>query len=363
MSDPSIIFYQGLRCTKVPRQPRATDPPSPSQSETDSSSITSTAPDNPASSAERPDPDPASTQDTDTSTVASVASNHDSEKDPFPSHTSSQTSDSYPSSLDIATHSTATDSLVALSTSTDIPTTSQTSTSIPEPIPSTSDDDDDSGPPYATIFGTIFGILGFITLVATLFFLYRRRRRRNSTKGWSSQKENRNGRDSTDSSTTLRRDYRSQSYLSDASPTSATLFQAVYTKPENQKAPPRYSDPFSDMAEVPQPAPFTRALTTYPNEDTTQPAYHPVNRESGTSFGSSLGSTLVLPGRSSMGSDMAGTTDSLYFPKPPASSTPSFPKATAQRDSYSTRSNPFDLEDYPVSESRRSSGALPGVLF
>ncbi|KAL2834501.1 hypothetical protein BDW59DRAFT_48282 [Aspergillus cavernicola] len=412
-TNPSIIFYQGLRCTKVPRKPRATDPPLKSQPESPPTVTSETS--DPISSVETSAPGPTSTTDDTSITAAPVTTTSilDSRIDPSLSQTSSPQSESQ-SSLDIGIH--RTDSSVTYTTfttetstiqtsttetsttetsTTETSTTAQTSTSLSQPIPSVSDDDS-SGPPYAAIFGTIFGILGFITLIAIIFFFFfPRRRRRNLVvvEGAFQKPLIRNGRESADSTTSLRRDYRSQmSYLSDASQTSSAIFKSGEKHHQNQhqnqnRTPPGYSDPFSDTAEVvapgPEPEPSTPTsaipfvLRTSPETETnpknptpTPPdptAQSRTNRDSIQS-GTSLGSTLVLPGRSSMGSDYHHDQNtSLYFPKPSDASSPSAPRVVMVFRKDITKSDPFDLctphSHSRISASRRSSGAIPGALF
>ncbi|KAL3466290.1 hypothetical protein BJX64DRAFT_11832 [Aspergillus heterothallicus] len=429
-TNPSIIFYQGRRCTKVPRQPRATDPPSTSNdSPTTTSSAGGDTPD------ETTAPKPSTSSHTTSTTVAAKPTtssdtglDSESSSNESQDQTSSEATESHSSDLDDSIYSTT-------STETSTSTTSQTSTSLSEPVSSTSNDGS-HGPPYATIFGALFGVLGFIALIIILFFFFRRRRRqsrRNSTAsepgGWSVQKLLHSGRGSPDSTTSLHRDYRSgMSYLSDPSPTSSTLYKAGTTPSlyyDKASAPTTaqahgYADesptqsqmqnPFSDTAEVfphglqSSIVPFMmRSSAMDPDNDEptynnayanpnpnavstpTRPAesYAPYRDRDSVNSGTSLGSTLVLPGRSSAGSTYQG----VLFPKPPDSSTnngnglnknipsPAYQRVVIHRNPSGMGLYEEEEEDDdddksadwrrrpPISASRRSSGTIPIALI
>ncbi|KAL2872282.1 uncharacterized protein BJX67DRAFT_1625 [Aspergillus lucknowensis] len=299
-ANPSIIFYDGRRCTKVPRQPRATNPPT---SGADTSSVS-------------------------TSTIVAPT--------------------------DSITHATFT---------TETSTTLETSTPLPQPGPSGSHDES-TGPPYATILGVLFGVLGFIALVAIIVFLLRRSRRKPA--GWGGQLM-RDGRESADSTISLHRDYRPRATnLADASAVSSTVNTpraAPYSDSpgHHKRQSPPYSDPFADLAEVPQGTEnsvvplIVRSSATNPDNAPTPPAKsHAADRDSVQS-GTSLGSTLVLPGRSSIGSSF----HRLSFPNP-APEDGSFQRAVVRGD---THSDPFDLDSIPLPASRRSSGVMPSSLI
>ncbi|KAL4870009.1 hypothetical protein BDV12DRAFT_166875 [Aspergillus spectabilis] len=383
-TNPSIIFYQGLRCTKVRRKPRATDPPRPS-----TSSTSETSEEGPTSSRETSSSD-RSTSNEDTTSVtatyivapATTTSSSTSGTEPSSSsQTAAQKSESHSSDLDISTSSNP--SVTHTTFVTETTTTIQTTTPIYNPNPSTSDYES-SGPPYAKIFGSLFGALLFIALVAIILFLFFRRRRSRqapTAAGRWNNKQFRDDRASAGSRTSLRRDFKPEtSYLSDVSPTSSILFKPVtkqyFDNPRHQtKSQPRYSDPFSDLAEVPNShdpqssiVPFVmRSFAMNPDTDAEYPSRpeesHVANRDSVHS-GTSLGSTLVLPGRSSIGSDFHET--SLSFPKPPETGH-SYPRAVVRTNH--TYSDPFDLclddtsSNKQISASRRSSGTIPVVLI
>ncbi|KAL4916919.1 hypothetical protein BDW62DRAFT_93459 [Aspergillus aurantiobrunneus] len=215
-TNPSIVFYQGLRCTKVPRQPRATDSPSPSTEANTPSSTAETSAENAASQTSLDQP--TSNEDSTSITVSPITTTSSSYSGTDPSSSSQTTSqelESHSSELDTGIHSTASNSALHTTFTTETFTTPQPSTSS-QPVPSVSNNDS-TGLPYATIFGALFGALGFIALVAVIIFLIRHRSRRSSG-GLQDD------RASTDSRTGLRRDFRSQmSYLSDASPTSSII--------------------------------------------------------------------------------------------------------------------------------------------
>ncbi|KAL4819003.1 hypothetical protein BDW67DRAFT_147166 [Aspergillus spinulosporus] len=358
-TDPSIIFYQGLRCTKVRREPRATD----SVTDTPSSTLTD------------------ATSPTETSTEDSKVDRTSSEG--YTTSTASQTLD-HQSGLDGIHSTTLTHS--ALTTF-----TSATSTSEPTSLISSVPDNDSSSPPYALIFGLLFGLLGLIALIAIIIIIIRRRRSRQMSDTDSLQGD----RASTNSRTGLRRDFRSQmSYLADASPTSSGLFNfqpGAAHHSDNQHQTPPFSDPFSDTEAVPdggmRTAPINKDHEDRPYMSSTEP--QAANRDSfhsGTSLGStlvlpgrssmgseyqgtnlpsptsapsgtSLGSTLILPGRSSMGSDRQGP--NLLFPKPPSSSSYPYQRTVARIDGAGS----LDLDKSQTVVSRRSSGTIPAGLL
>jgi hypothetical protein len=66
-----------------------------------------------------------------------------------------------------------------------------------------------------------------------------------------------------------------------------------------------------------------------------------------------MGSTLILPGRSSMGSDGQGPT--LLFPKPPNSSSYAYQRTVVRIDGAGS----LDLDKSQTVVSRRSSGTTP----
>ncbi|KAL4962623.1 uncharacterized protein BDV14DRAFT_177940 [Aspergillus stella-maris] len=361
-TNPSVIFYQGLRCTKVPRQPRATDSLTssieeiiPSTSTNAPAAVeTSTGPTD-GSSADR-----TSSEDTTITTSTPAAGNLETQS----------AAESHSSGVDVGIYNTSTEhSFTHTTFNTGSTTTSEPTATSPGFI-SSAPDDGSGGPPYAMIFGILFGLLAFIVLIALIIFFLLRRRKRQLVE------ESQDDRSSANSRTGLRQDFRSQSYLSDASPAPSTLLPEVpqMRLSDNQtpyQTPARNSDPFADTLET-QPGPksfivpiITQRCPTYPEKETqyyTQPAAsHNPNRDSIHSA-TSLGSTLVLPGRSSFGSEYQGL--SPTYPKSPSSGS-SFPGVFPQPADTSLRSGSFDLGNSQsgTAVSRRSSGVMPGGLL
>ncbi|KAL4744858.1 hypothetical protein BDW72DRAFT_208679 [Aspergillus terricola var. indicus] len=358
--DAPLLFLISI-CTKVRREPRATD----SVTDTPSSTLTD------------------ATSPTETSTEDSRVDRTSSAE--FTTSIASKTLDHH-SGLDGTRSTTLTHS--GLTTF-----TSATSTSEPTSLISSVPDDDSSGPPYALIFGLLFGILGLIAIIALIIIIiYRHRRRSRQVSDTDSLQGD---RASANSRTGLRRDFRSQmSYLWDASPTSSALFNfqpGAAHHPDRQHHNPPYSDPFSDTEAVPdggiRTAPINKDLEDQPCISSTEP--QAANRDSFHS-GTSLGSTLVLPGRSSMGSEYQGTSppsptsapsgtsmgstlilpgrssmgsesqgQNLLFPKSPSSSSYTYQRNVVRID----RLGSLDLDRSQTVVSRRSSGTIPAGLL
>ncbi|KAL4792880.1 hypothetical protein BDV19DRAFT_367560 [Aspergillus venezuelensis] len=362
-TNPSVIFYQGLRCTKVPRQPRATD-----------FLISSTEEIIPSTSTIAPAAVEISTEPTD----ESFSDRTSSEDTPITTSTTTSetsetqsTAESRSSGVDAGIYNTSTEhSFTHTTFTTGITTTSEPTATSPGSI-SSAPDDDSGGPPYATIFGILFGILAFIILIALIIFFLLRRRKRQLAE------ESQDDRSSANSRTGLRQDFRSQmSYLSDASPAPSMLLPEApqMRLSDNQtpyQTPAHNSVPFADTLET-QPGPksfivpiITQRRPTDPEketEDYAQPAAsHTPNRDSMHSA-TSLGSTLVLPGRSSFGSEYQGLTPTC--PKSPSSGS-SCPGVFPQPANTSLRSGSFDLGNSQsgTAVSRRSSGVMPGGLL
>lgn len=376
-TNPSIIFYQGLRCTKILRQPRATDssgttvatkPPSttkePSSTEdasTEDASTENASTEDTASQQTYHNQQISSEDATSATTgVATTTTTSDPETESsLPSQTTSQNLGLHPSGLD--------SSVPHTTFASDTPTTPQ-STPSSEPIGFVSDDEPSGHPPYAKIFGALFGVLGFIALAAIIIlFLLRRRSRQKSA-------EIQDDRASANSRTGLRRDFRSQmSYLSGPSPTPSAILTPgtiQYAHNEQKQISSRcsnYSDPFSNTTDAhggpnSTAGPIiiqdsTAILNT--NEDLTRPAEsYAANRDSIHS-GTSLGSTLVLPGRNSLGSDFPS---SPSLPRSPGNG----PASSFQRPiapAFITQSGSLDVDDSQNTVSRRSSGAMPSGLL
>ncbi|KAF9886134.1 hypothetical protein FE257_011959 [Aspergillus nanangensis] len=268
-------------------------------------------------------------------------------------------------------------------------------------------DDDGTQASLRTLLGSVFGGMVFIALVfLACFFLYRYRRRKSrGSWGFGSEKPLRSGRGSPDSSTGLQHGYQSRlSLYSDGSST-RSLYDFISQQPFVASATQgRYSNPFSDSARMQRAStPSLENTTRFPLIDTSdipEPTQPPMTAQSvlprraysadwgvaqtrherinsggvavqfptfGTDEDSihsgdrSLGSTVILPGRSSMGSSHLqrfsyqmslaelGYSDPAGGPSEPITRT-------------STRSDPFDLVVPPKAIHRRSSSALPGAL-
>ncbi|KAL4979996.1 hypothetical protein BDW66DRAFT_126606 [Aspergillus desertorum] len=361
-TDPSIIFYQGLRCTKVRRKPRATDPvtDTPSSTLADATAPTETSPEN--------------------SKVHGASSSNE--------YTTSTANSGLgtPSSHQTSKYSLGLDSIhsTTLAHSTHNSFTTETSTTEPtSSLTSSKSDDGSSGPPYALIFGLLFGVLGLIALIAWIIFIIYRRRSRQMPDTDSLQGD----RASANSRTGLRRDFRSQmSYFAGASPTSSALFNFQPEEPHQNRP---YADPFSDAAVVPDGG--LRIIPTdndHGNHTFVLPTESQAENRDSFHSGTSLGSTLVLPGRSSMGSEYqetnlsssepppSGTSMSstrilpgrssmgsdgqgpnIPFPKPPSSSYAN-PRTVIQIDGAGS----FGLDYSQTVVSRRSSGSTPAGL-
>ncbi|OJJ01045.1 hypothetical protein ASPVEDRAFT_27742 [Aspergillus versicolor CBS 583.65] len=366
-TNPSIIFHQGLRCTKVLRQPRATD-----------SSGTTTETNPPSTTSEPSSTTDASTEDTTsqhthhnqhtssesttsiTTGVAITTTTSDPETESFlPSQTTSQKPGLHPSGLDSSvSHTTF---------ATETPTTPQ-STPSSEPIGFESDNEPAGHPPYAKIFGALFGVLGFIALVAIIILFFLRRRSRRKSAGAQDDRASANSR------TGLRRDFRSQmSYLSGPSPTPSAILNPGNTQYAHNKQSQissrysNYSDPFSDTAEVH--GGLNSAVVpiiiqdspTIPNnsEGLARPAEPCATNRDSVHSGTSLGSTLVLPSRNSLGSDFPS---SPSLPRSPGSG-PATSQLRPIARTVNTRRGSFDLDSAQNTISRRSSGAMPSGLL
>ncbi|KAL4807004.1 hypothetical protein BDV18DRAFT_159227 [Aspergillus unguis] len=284
MSNPSIIFHQGLRCTKVPREPRATDSTLGASSAGSSfESSPTTEPVQDSTTHEAPDQGDGEKP---TSTSFILPTNGtDSGTGSFSNQTT-QPSESHPGLGSINPHNTFTPPSTAQPTSSDIPSVSE---------------DDSSGPPYGTIFGILFGILGFIALIALIIFFVRHRSRQ------TAEAEEQDDRASANSRTGLRQDFRSHmSYLSDPSPPPPDFHPDIEPQPYQN-----YSGPVlcSDTAEQGT-TPYMIQPVVNQNKNPISPTRLLAADRDSTHSATSLGSTLILPGRSSMGSDWPSSPNS-----------------------------------------------------
>lgn len=247
--------------------------------------------------------------------------------------------------------------------------------SLREPLASS--DDNKSGASLRTILGSALGATAFLVLAALLCFLifrYRRKSKGGQDVG-GSEKPLQNGRQSPDSATGLYHEYRSD--VSDVSDTSSNRSLYNYTPnvplmpnyESHHQQPSHYSSPYSSSPEnsppLQQNAYPVKPTVRYPFLDypqrTSRPSFPrrpaslplsfassethrrpgiPFARDEGSMYGSdrSLGSTIILPGRSSSGSSFrrfsygaSAAELGLCSPAEPVTR-------------VSTRSDPFDLE-------------------
>ncbi|GIJ88476.1 hypothetical protein Asppvi_007400 [Aspergillus pseudoviridinutans] len=417
MSSPSIILYQGLRCTKVPRSSLA------------AASIPAVVPEPtpflPASSVQGPEPVTTTLQSsTETADAVSLSSriavapsdvrlvplpttSSLSESPPNPEsntdiHTSvaSPTSHNQTSGLPSTDPSTKPSSSEVLTTSTAetrfmvaTPTTNTVTAAFPSatnPLQDFSDrgSEDVNRHTLRTILGSIFGTVGLIALILLMCFLiyrYRRRKTRDDRSLGGSEKLLRNGRHSADSWASSRHAFLSRtSSLSDApsapdhhhvpGPNMGSSYAHV------RKGSSHLSEPNSNPSEVSlDMRPHIRDAVggthmhptrgdqpLCPDASTLGGSHSPsyakpispglqINQDQHSIYSSerSLGSTIILPGRSSFGSSVQRAS----YPISISDLGPPGPNDSVTR--VSTRSDPFDLEVPPNAMHKRSSGALP----
>ncbi|GIJ98892.1 hypothetical protein Aspvir_001014 [Aspergillus viridinutans] len=417
MSSPSIILYQGLRCTKVPRSsiaaaslPAVVPEPTPflsvsvqgeepvtttlpSSTETadavSQSSLIVVAPSdahlvpNPTtSSLSEPPPNPKSNTDIHTSVASPTSHNQTSG---LPSTDLS----TKPSGSEVLTTSTAETRFMV-----DIPTTNTVTAAFPSatnPLQDFSDrgsEDVRNRHTLRTILGSIFGTVGLIALILLMCFLiyrYRRRKPRDSRSFGGSEKLLRNGRHSADSWASSQHAFLSRtSSLSDApsapdhqhvpGPNMGSSYAHVRKGSSHLSGPnPNPSDVSLDMPpHIGDAIGGTRVHSTRGDQPlchdastlvgSHSPSYAKpispgiqINQDEHSIYSSerSLGSTIILPGRSSFGSSVQRAS----YPISISDLGPPGPNDSVTR--VSTRSDPFDLEVPPSAMHKRSSGAPP----
>ncbi|KAI9035100.1 uncharacterized protein KD926_004521 [Aspergillus affinis] len=246
--------------------------------------------------------------------------------------------------------------------------------------PASSEDNNDSVP-LRTILGSVLGATAFLVLALLICLLILRNRRKSkggqSVRG--SEKPLHEGRQSPDSATGLYHDHRSAASNVSETSSNSSLYNFIPNAPlissydghhgSNQQHQNHYCDPFSDSDEIlptsRENAYHIKNTVRYPFLDDHQrtgrasyprrPASLPLSfassdshrrpgipfmRDEGSMYGSdrSLGSTIILPGRSSSGSSLrrfsygaSAAELGLYSPTEPVTRA-------------STRSDPFDLE-------------------
>ncbi|KAF7131417.1 hypothetical protein CNMCM5793_004588 [Aspergillus hiratsukae] len=460
MSSPSIILYQGLRCTKVPRSPIAAasssaavpEPTpfiavsvqgpdqvttaSPSNTETaeavsvQSSEEVTTAPPSSTETAEAfsvqvPKPvtttPPSSTETADAvsvqgpelvttappsgtatadavivvapsdalsvalPTTSSLSEAPESNTDIhrfFPSPIShNQTSGL--SSTDLSTKPSSSEVLTTSTAETTFMVGTPTTTTIPAAFPSATNLSQDSPPgpedvrnrhTLGTILGSIFGTLGFIALIllmCVLIYRYRRRKPRDGRSLGGSEKLLRSGRHSADSWASSQHAFLPRtSSLSDA-PSAldhhvpGLNLGSAYAHVRKGSSLSHLSEPAPNPSDVsPDMRPHiggamggTQVHST-PGDQAHEKLVSPNfqrNQDQQSIYSSerSLGSTIILPGRSSFGSSLQRAS----YPISISDLGPPGPNDSVTR--VSTRSDPFDLEAPPNAIHRHSSGALP----
>ncbi|KAF7182687.1 hypothetical protein CNMCM7691_002348 [Aspergillus felis] len=417
MSSPSIILYQGLRCTKVPRSsiaaasvPAVVPEPTPFlpvsvqspqpvtttlQSSTEtadavslSSLVAVTASDvrlvplpTTSSLSESP-PNPESNTDIHTS-VASPTSHNQTFGLPSTDLSTKQ------SSSEVLTTSTAETKFMV-----ETPTANTVSAAFPSatiPLQDFSDrgSEDVNRHTLRTILGSIFGTVGLIALILLMCFLiyrYRRRKARDDRSLGGSEKLLRNGRHSADSWASSQHAFLSRTTsLSDA-PSSAPDHHHVPAPNVDsryahvRKGSSHLSEPNPNPSEVSlDMRPHIRDAvggahvhstrgdqSLCPDASTLVGSHSPsyakpispgiqINQDQHSIYSSerSLGSTIILPGRSSFGSSVQRAS----YPISISDLGPPGPNDSVTR--VSTRSDPFDLEVPANAMHKSSSGALP----
>ncbi|KAB8258107.1 hypothetical protein BDV32DRAFT_151767 [Aspergillus pseudonomiae] len=427
MSSPSIIFYQGLRCTKVPRRSAAAVSPFSNLSTSTSSLITTTSTDGPVLFTD-PSPtvetSPFNEPTTTLSTSQATASESSIETpNTVPTHLppvssfviTTTVSDSYPSITESSSRtsslvssydasystlepiasslpsnfsrSSSTEAILTHVSRTSGPSTAATSTATGYVFPKNNSDhrsslsspDNGSRASLRTLLGSVLGAMGFIAAVFLICLLLFRHRRRKSGEGQcfgGNEKLLRAGRQSADSSTGLQCGYVSGGSMRSQYNCAPEPRMGAYYQDDSDRASACHSDPFSDSAEL------HRGLRNdiLGIEDTTQPLFmdqkydqKPVipgaslplrsvsdsllptvhagrrrselpsssEHESIYSSDRSLGSTLILPGRSSLGSSLQRFSYRVSAAElEPCGANEPVTKISPR----STRSDPFDLE-------------------
>ncbi|KAL5364856.1 hypothetical protein BJX96DRAFT_139424 [Aspergillus floccosus] len=416
MSSSSIIFHQGLRCTKVPRKSKAIATSSSSSPESATSlpsAATGTSVSDPAPTQVPTALDDAPTSstssmsisasvfpvvaasDTTTSTVISTGSTTG-----FVSSQSAQTTSTQSSGLETPTIHTA--------SSTGLFTPTSTSTGN-NPFQTNADrhtsgpgGDDASQASLRTLLGSVFGGMAFIALVFLAFVLFYCCRRRKSRTSWAfspAEKLLRSGRDSPYSPTSPHNGRQSNmSWYSDGS-SIRSLYHYLAAQQPLMSSPltdhhARHSNPFSDTAplqrsslssieghsrgpliDTSDPLPMQQAIlprrafsadwgTARPGITAPEFPLDAADQGSIHSSERSLGSTVILPGRSSMGSSLQRFSYQMSLAELGAQAGAAGAGApTEPVTRVSTRSDPFDLEMPAKAMHRRSSGALPGGIL
>ncbi|KAG2411769.1 hypothetical protein HFD88_009325 [Aspergillus terreus] len=263
-------------------------------------------------------------------------------------------------------------------------------------------DNDASQASLRTLLGSVFGGMVFIALVFLAFVLFYCRRRRKSRTSWAfspAEKLLRSGRDSLTSPTSPHNGRHSNTSLYSDGSSIRSLYHYLAAQQPLMSSPitdhhARHSNPFSDTAalqrsslssidghspgpliDTSDPPPMQQAVLPrraysadwgtarpgitapeFPLDATDQGSIHSSER--------SLGSTVILPGRSSMGSSLQRFSYQMSLGELGAQAGAAGAGAPSEPVTrVSTRSDPFDLEVPAKAMHRRSSGALPaGIL-
>ena len=266
------------------------------------------------------------------------------------------------------------------------PSTAATSTGTGDILPKSNSDhgnshsspDDGSRASLRTLLGSVLGAVGFIAAVFLICLLLFRHRRRSGGGRYfgGNEKLLRADRQSADSSTGLQHGYVSGGSMRSQYKYAPEAQMSAYYQDDSDRASACYSDPFSDCAELhgglrngmsgiedttqtlfmdqkyDQPPVIPRAnLPLRTVSDSLLPTVHaehrrselPLSSEHGSIYSSdrSLGSTLILPGRSSLGSSLQRFSYQVSVGElEPCGANELVTKISPR----STRSDPFDLE-------------------
>ncbi|EAW18415.1 uncharacterized protein NFIA_083670 [Aspergillus fischeri NRRL 181] len=412
MSSPSIILYQGLRCTKVPRSsiaaatlpavvpeptpflPVSVQGPEPVTTTLPSSTETAHA----VSLSSHIVVAPSDVQLPPLPTTSSLSDSppdHESNTDirkSIPSLTSyNQTSglsstelSTTPSRSEVVTTPTAETGFMV-----ETPTSNTVTAAFPSatnPLQNFSDhgsEDVRNRHTLRTILGSIFGTVGLIAVILLMCFLiyrYRRRKPRDGRSLGGSEKLLRDGRHSADSWASSQHAFLSRtSSLSDApsapdhvpGPNMGYAHVRKGSSHLSQPNPnpsdvslnmrPRIRDAIggTQVHSTPGDKPFCPEASTLagPHSPSYEKPISPgiqINQDQHSIYSSerSLGSTIILPGRSSFGSSVQRAS----YPISISDLGPPGPNDSVTR--VSTRSDPFDLEVPPNAIHKRSSGPL-----
>lgn len=242
----------------------------------------------------------------------------------------------------------------------------------------------------------------FIALVFLAFVLFYCRRRRKSRTSWAfspAEKLLRSGRDSLNSPTSPHNGRHSNTSLYSDGSSIRSLYHYLAAQQPLMSSPitdhhARHSNPFSDTAalqrsslssidghspglliDTSDPPPMQQAVlprrafsadwgTARPGITAPEFPLDAADQGSIHSSERSLGSTVILPGRSSMGSSLQRFSYQMSLGELGAQAGAAGAGAPSEPVTrVSTRSDPFDLEVPAKAMYRRSSGALPGGIL